>query len=244
MAADKRLGLHPIVIALDECQVAFEHKTYGGELEEIATDLVKRGPALGMLIILATQRPDARSIPTGISANAVLRMCLKVMGQTENDMVLGTSQYKRGIRATMFGFEDKGVFYFAGEGTQPVIMRSQYIDGPAAKVIVARARAMREAAGRLTGYALGIDDDTEARSFAADVLMVFGDDDKLSRETIADRLAGALPGVYAAITADAVASQLRAAGIEVKRIRERGQPRPLTGCERGAAIAAVERGDA
>ena len=123
-------------------------------------------------------------------------------------------------------------------------MRSQYIDNPAAKAIAARARAMREAAGRLTGYALGLDDDTEVRSFAADVLMVFGDDDKLSRETIADRLRGAFPGIYADITADAVASQLRATGVEVKRVRERGQPKPLTGCERAAVAAAVERGDA
>jgi hypothetical protein len=84
---------------------------------KICTDLVKRGPALGILIMLATQRPDAKSIPTGISANAVLRLCLKVQGQVENDMVLGTSQYKSGIRATMFSFEDKGVAYFAGEGT-------------------------------------------------------------------------------------------------------------------------------
>ena len=90
--ADKRLGLHPIVIAIDECQVLFEHPVYGGEAETICTDLAKRGPALGILLVLATQRPDAKSIPTGISANAVLRMCLKVMGQTENDMVLGTSR--------------------------------------------------------------------------------------------------------------------------------------------------------
>ena len=69
--------------------------------------------------MLATQRPDAKSIPTGISANAILRMCLKVMGQLENDMVLGTSMYKNGIRATMFAREDKGVFYFAGEGLEP-----------------------------------------------------------------------------------------------------------------------------
>jgi DNA segregation ATPase FtsK/SpoIIIE, S-DNA-T family len=240
LAADKRYGLHPVVLAADECQVGFEHKVYGGELEDIATDLVKRGPALGMMIWLATQRPDAKSIPTGISANAVLRMCLKVMGQTENDMVLGTSQYKRGIRATMFGFEDKGVFYFAGEGRQPVIMRSQNIDGPGAKLIGLRARAMRQAAGRLTGYALGADADAEVRSFAADVLAVFGDDDKLSRETIAERLSGAFPGVYPGITADAVASQLRATGIEVKRVRERGQPRPVTGCERAAVAAVAE----
>jgi S-DNA-T family DNA segregation ATPase FtsK/SpoIIIE len=239
LAADKRYGLHPVVIAVDECQVAFEHKTYGTELEEIATDLTKRGPAVGMLIWLATQRPDAKSIPTGISANAVLRMCLKVMGQTENDMVLGTSHYKRGIRATMFGLEDKGVFYFAGEGREPAIMRSQYIDGPAAKVIVARARIMREAAGRLTGYALGEDSDQETRSFAADVLMVFGDDDKLWCETIADRLRGSIPAAYANITKEAAASQLRALGIAVKSVRERGKP-PRSGCERAAVAAAVE----
>ena len=74
----------------------FEHPVYGGEAETICTDLTKRGPALGIILMLATQRPDAKSIPTGISANAVLRMCLKVMGQTENDMVLGTSAYKNG----------------------------------------------------------------------------------------------------------------------------------------------------
>ena len=70
LASDPRLGLHPIAAAIDECQIAFEYPVYGKEVEEIATDLTKRGPALGMLLILATQRPDARSIPTGISANA------------------------------------------------------------------------------------------------------------------------------------------------------------------------------
>ena len=60
----------------------------------------------------------------------MLRCCLKVMGQIENDMVLGTGQYKTGIRATMFGFEDKGVFYFAGEGKAPQIIRGQSSTGP------------------------------------------------------------------------------------------------------------------
>ena len=55
----------------------------------------------------ATQRPDAKSLPTGISADAVLRRCLKVQGQVENDMVLGTSAYKNGTRATMFSRKDR-----------------------------------------------------------------------------------------------------------------------------------------
>jgi S-DNA-T family DNA segregation ATPase FtsK/SpoIIIE len=239
LANDPRLGLHPIVIAVDECQIAFEHPAYGDEFEMICTDLAKRGPALGMLIILATQRPDAKSIPPGIRANVVLRMCLYVTGQVENDMVLGTSQYKQGIRATMFGFDAKGVLYFGGEGLRPRIMRAQYIDNPLARLIFARARRMRERAGRVTGYAAGEDFQQDSRSFARDVLDVFGDNDKLWGETIAERLAGSFGEAYEGITRDAVLSQLRALQIEVKAVREPGQ-KPRQGCEREAVRAYVE----
>lgn len=237
LASDKRLRLHPIAIAVDECQVAFEHAVYGEEMTAICTDLAKRGPALGMKLYLATQRPDAKSLPPGISANAVLRFCLKVTGQVANDMVLGTSQYKAGIRATMFSFDDKGVMYVAGEGQRPVIMRGYGFDVPRSKPIAARARQMREAAGTLSGYALGEDRDDEARSFAADVLLVFGGDEKLWCETITVRLAETVPGAYADITQEAVASQLRALGVTVKKVRETGRE-PRSGCER-AAVAAV-----
>ena len=235
LSADPKLGLHPIAVAWDECQIPFEHPEYGKELISIATDLTKRGPALGIMLMLATQRPDANSIPTGISANAVLRMCLKVMGQVENDMVLGTSMYRNGVRATMFAREDKGVFYFAGEGLNPVIMRGYGFDLPASKVIAARARTMREAAGRLTGYALGEDGDVEVRSIAEDVLLVFREDPKLYLTTIAARLAEAIPGVYADITPDAVASQLRNLGANSKKVREPGGV-PLAGYERAGII--------
>ena len=237
LSSDPPLGLHPIAIAWDECQIPFEHPEYGKELIAIATDLTKRGPALGIMLMLATQRPDAQSIPTGISANAVLRMCLKVMGQVENDMVLGTSMYKNGVRATMFGRDDKGVFYFAGEGLNPTIMRGYGFDLPASKVIASRARMMREAAGRLTGYALGEDADVEVRSFAADVLLIFRDDAKLWTETIAERLRESIP-FYADITTDAVASQLRNLGVTIKDVREPGSA-PRKGCEKSAVIAAL-----
>jgi DNA segregation ATPase FtsK/SpoIIIE, S-DNA-T family len=118
------LGLHPIVVGLDECQRWFEHPTHGKELEAIVTDLVKRGPALGIVVMLATQRPDAKSLPTGISSNAATRFCLKVMGQVENDMVLGTSSYKNGTRATMFSRRDVGIGYLVGEGDEPRIVRT------------------------------------------------------------------------------------------------------------------------
>ena len=77
------------------------------------------------------------------------------MGQTENDMVLGTSSYKNGLRATTFGPRDKGIGYLVGATDDPQIVRTAYIDGPAAEAIGVRARALREAAGTLSGHALG-----------------------------------------------------------------------------------------
>lgn len=240
LANDKTLGLHPIVIAADECQVWFEHPAYGDEFELICTDLVKRGPALGMLIILATQRPDAKSIPSGIKANAALRICFKVQSHVENDMVLGTGAHAAGTRATMFGLEDKGIAYYAGEGRDPQIIRTFGFDLPASKQIAARARALREHAGRITGYALGQDqDEGHSRRLLDDVLTVFGDAKALWCQTIAERLAGSFPEAYADITQDAVASQLRVLEVNVRGVRETG--RTGDGPRSGAYRAEVEQ---
>jgi S-DNA-T family DNA segregation ATPase FtsK/SpoIIIE len=117
-------------------------------------------------------------------------------------------------------------------------MRAQFINNPMARAIVARAWALRKAAGRITGYAAS-QDQAAARSFADDVLEVFGADDKLWSETIAERLARTVGHPYTDITKEAVGSQLRRAGVRVKTVREPGKS-GRAGCER-AAVAAVAR---
>ncbi|WP_309116740.1 FtsK/SpoIIIE domain-containing protein [Saccharothrix sp.] len=199
LASNKTLRLHPIVVGADECQVLFEHPDHGREFEEICTDLVKRGPATGIVLILATQRPDSKSIPTQISDNAVFRFCLKVTGQMANDMVLGTSSYRNGERATQFAFADKGIGLLKGVVDETTTVKSVYIDGPDAEAIAGRARALRVAAGRLTGYAA--DQDSEVDADAADTLLpdiaaVMGSADKMWSESIVDALAELRPGVY------------------------------------------------
>ncbi|KFF96905.1 cell division protein FtsK [Streptomyces scabiei] len=221
--ADKRsLGLHPIVIAVDECQVLFEHAEHGKEFEEIATDLVKRGPATGIVLLLATQRPDAKSLPTGISANAGARWCLKVMGQTENDMVLGTSSYKRGVRATMFAWGDKGLHYFVGEGADARIVSATFVDAPGAEAIAARARKVREKAGLLSGYALGEAPEQAmgpAYDLLADIAAVVPEkEERVWNERIAARLAELRPDVYDGWKGENVTSALKPHGIRTRDV--------------------------
>ncbi|GGQ67091.1 P-loop NTPase family protein [Couchioplanes azureus] len=222
LASNRKLGLHPIVIGVDECQVWFEHPKYGDEFEEHCTDLIKRGPAAGIMLGLGTQRPDDKSLPTGISANAVLRFCLKVMGYRENDMVLGQSMFKNGIKATMFARRDRGIGYLAGEGDDPVITRTFKIDNPTAKAIVARARTLREQAGNITGHAAGHTITTDAvrrDTILEDTLAVMSDTDpKLWSTVIVKRLAALRPDVYDGFTADQLREALKPHGVKTGQV--------------------------
>ncbi|MFJ4336587.1 cell division protein FtsK [Streptomyces sp. NPDC088915] len=244
--ADKAsLRLHPIVVGVDECQVLFEHPEHGKEFEEIATDLVKRGPATGIVLLLATQRPDAKSLPTGISANAGARWCLKVMGQTENDMVLGTSSYKRGVRATMFAWGDKGIHYFVGEGSDARIVASVYVDAPGAEAIAARARTAREKAGLLSGYAAGEAAEVvtgPAYDLLADILAVVpAAEAKVWSETVVARLAELRPEVYGGWEPEALAPALKPHGIATVQVGRRVEGKVVNrrGITRAHITAAV-----
>ncbi|TJZ55873.1 cell division protein FtsK [Streptomyces piniterrae] len=249
LASKKELGLHPIVIGVDECQVMFEHPKYKDEFEEICTDLVKRGPATGIVLLLATQRPDAKALPTGISANASARWCLKVMGQLENDMVLGTSAYKRGVRATMFSWADKGIHYFVGEGSDARIVGSVYVDGVGADAIALRARTAREDAGTLSGHALGEEPEADA-SAAYDLLrdllgVVPVEEAKVWNETVVARLAELRPDVYGEWAAEQLTAALKPYGIATVQIGRRIKDKVVNrrGIERAHIVAAVAERD-
>jgi len=131
----------------------------------------------------------------------------------ENDMVLGTSSYKKGIRATEFAGGDKGIGYLAGHADDVQVVRSCYIDQVAADEIGRRARALRERAGTLSGYALG-EQPAPAVSLLDDVAAVMGAEERMWSETIAARLAGLRPDFYRGWDANSVGDALRVRGIE------------------------------
>lgn len=241
LASRRSLGLHPLIVAIDECQELFSHAEFGKEAGELAEKVIKLGRALGIHLMLATQRPDAKSLPTGVSANVGTRFCLRVMGQVENDMVLGTSSYKNGIRATMFTRRDKGMGYLVGAGDDAQIVRTYYVDGPAAERICQRARTAREAAGTLAGHAAGQTEPTLATtrrdSLLDDILTVVPvSEPKIWMETLTERLSELRPQLYAEMTRDQITAALRPYGISTGQVWGTD---PATG--RGANRRGIER---
>jgi S-DNA-T family DNA segregation ATPase FtsK/SpoIIIE len=246
LSARKELRLHPIVIGIDECHFAFEHATFGKKIEANITDLVKRGPAVAIHVILATQRPDAKSIPAAISSNAVLRFCLKVMGHQANDMVLGSGAYQAGIRATMFGRSERGTGYLSGESDDPQIVTFSYVDGVAAQKIAARGRALRETNGTLTGYAADLDAETETTDPAptllddlAEVLTV--DAPRVWSEDLLARLVELRPDTYTGWTATDLGNAASAYGVRRVQIgkRDGGKVVNRRGIDRADVLTAI-----
>lgn len=222
--ADKRsLKLWPLVAVFDECQNLFAHAKYGKQAGEDAEFIIKLGRALGVVLVLATQRPDKDSLPTGISGNVSIRFCLKVAGQVENDMILGTSAYKNGVRATSFRPEiDAGIGYLAGATTTPVVVRTAYLDGPATEAIAQRALALRKAAKTLSGHALG--EEAESASgpsydLLADIAAVVPEtEERVWNERIAARLAELRPEVYAGWKGENVTAALKPHGVSTRDV--------------------------
>jgi DNA segregation ATPase FtsK/SpoIIIE, S-DNA-T family len=219
LASRPQLGLHPLVVAIDECQELFTHPDYGTEAGELAEKIIKLGRALGVILLLATQRPDAKSLPTGVSANVGTRFCLRVMGQTENDMILGTSAYKNGVRATMFTRRDTGVGYLVGAADDPQITRTFYVDTPTAERLCARARAARQTAGTLQGHAAGEPTSPRRDTLLADILTVVpADQAKVWSETLLERLQALHPEAYGDLSRDQLTAALKAHGITTTQV--------------------------
>jgi len=241
MALQRHLGLHPLIAFFDEVQNVFGHPEYGKQAADDAAHVIRLGRAYGVILFLSTQRPDKDSIPTSVTGTVTCRFCLHVPGQVENDLVLGTSSYKNGYNATLFRPRtsaspgDAGLGWLKADG-QPQIVRTYKVDLPEAEKVAARARAMREHAGTLTGYALGEDlAATAPRDILADAAEVFGDAAGLQWPELATRLADRWPDRYADLTADAASSQLRNRGVPSVDVKADGQV--LKGCRK----VAVER---
>ncbi|GAA1877702.1 FtsK/SpoIIIE domain-containing protein [Pseudonocardia ailaonensis] len=171
LANRRDLGLQPIVMVIDECQNLFSHEEHGGAAGKLAMDVIRMGRAYGVVLILCTQRPDTNSLPKGVSANAGVKICLRMTDHQAVDMVLGTGAHSRGLKAELFKQSEKGVGYVLGATDEDIVARSFYIDAIAADRIAERAHALRVEEDRITGHALGVEaDEAEEKAAGFDLL--------------------------------------------------------------------------
>jgi S-DNA-T family DNA segregation ATPase FtsK/SpoIIIE len=229
-AARRGSGLHPLFVLLDEFhELLMARKGVAEKIERI----LRRGRALGIMLVLATQIPDSNTIPTGITKQVSVRMCFSVSDWQSNDQILGTGAYKRGHSATMFrpGY-DAGWAVTQGLERAGQTVKTYFPDPDARAAIVERMRELR--GGTVVGQQ---EQRVKARNMLADVRQCMRDGEAgLSWETLAERLAVLVPEVYEGITGDMVRESLKRYDIFTQPVKEKvdGEWRSLKGLRRTA----------
>lgn len=236
LSADRRNGLWPVLLMIDEVQELYESE-YAAEAEALTVAIMKRGPAQGIILVLATQRPDAKSLPKRISALAGIRFCLRIVDENSNNMILGAGMYAGGFRATMFTRSDKGVGWLAGHADDPQIVRTSWIDAPAADKIADRAHALRAAAGTLTGEAARDYEPPEV-SLLRDILDVMPEAEAWL-DDLAGRLAKLRPLLYAGWDSRQLGAAVRGFGVTPCQLNRDGVNR--NGIARADVVSALDR---
>jgi S-DNA-T family DNA segregation ATPase FtsK/SpoIIIE len=174
ISRDPNLGMPITAVIIDEVHVFLENPTreqiggkkttLGDYIADLLTYLVRKGPAAGIVIILATQRPDSNTIPSRLRAVLGSRFALRVMDWRDSNIVLGEQMNTRGYDASTLLPSHKGVGILrpdgetdAGADVLAMTVRTYYMPNPQWHQVCARGRALREAAGTLAGHAAGDD---------------------------------------------------------------------------------------
>ncbi|MQA12470.1 MAG: cell division protein FtsK [Pseudonocardiaceae bacterium] len=189
MSRDRQLNMPVTAIFIDEVQVPLEDRTpvavegkkltAGEYIGELLTWLAKKAPAAGVILALATQRPDSKTIPSGLRAVLGSRFALRVMDWRDSNIILGEQMNTRGFDSSRLLASHKGVGILrpdgeteAGAETIAMTVRTYFMPNDDWQEICQRGRALREAAGTLAGHAAGQDtepvlDDAAVRAIGA-----------------------------------------------------------------------------
>ncbi|OJF09784.1 cell division protein FtsK [Couchioplanes caeruleus] len=246
LASLKGSGLHALVAWFDELQELMTSK-YGKEAGELLEKVIKLGRALGIIILIGTQIPDKDSLPTGITRNVNSRFCLSVADQTANDMILGTSAYKNGYRATVFRpVDEAGWGILRGFGPGATAVRSFYVDTTAAARIVARAVALRTAAGNIPTFPAERDVAPQ-HHVLDDLARVWPGDEKSAwNDALCGLLAELRPDVYDGWEASQLTAALKSyPAVKVADVGRRVDGKPVTrrGIRHADLLAAIAERD-
>ncbi|NYH77203.1 S-DNA-T family DNA segregation ATPase FtsK/SpoIIIE [Actinopolyspora biskrensis] len=174
ISRDPELGMPITAVIIDEVQVYLENTTrqdvggkkttLGAYITDLLAYLARKGPAVGIVVVLATQRPDSNTIPPRLRAVLGSRFALRVMDWRDSNIVLGEQMNTRGYDASGLLPRHKGVGILrpdsesdTGSEFLAVTVQTYYMDNAEWRSICTRGRALRETAGTLSGHAAGDD---------------------------------------------------------------------------------------
>jgi hypothetical protein len=136
-------GLHVVVI--DELAVysSWPERKARDHFAEVLRDLVARGRAAGVVVVVATQKPSSEVVPTSLRDLFGYRWALRCTTHAASDTILGSGWATAGISSASINPAQRGVGWLLHESGQPVRLRAFHLDDHDIDAIAGRAAALR-----------------------------------------------------------------------------------------------------
>jgi S-DNA-T family DNA segregation ATPase FtsK/SpoIIIE len=163
---DRYPELRPRTLVFEEVQTIFTEwpkaaKEARARCEKALTTIAKKGRSVGVSIWVVTQQVNADTLPTSISNNLGIRVCLSVESFNEAINASGLTAYNKGLDASQLTKADKGIAVISGGAVgDPSMVKTHYVV-PVLRDVVAAATRLRTEAGTLPT----VDDTTPEVSF-------------------------------------------------------------------------------
>jgi hypothetical protein len=152
---EDRLPLHLVVCDELAFYLTLPDKRQRQEFAELLRDLVARGRAAGVIVVAATQKPGADTVPTALRDLFGFRLAMRCNTPQASDTILGQGWATAGADASAIPGGQRGVGLLLAEGDRPVRVKGFYLDDEDVRAIAERATARRADAWLAAGSQVG-----------------------------------------------------------------------------------------
>lgn len=233
LATRKNLGLHPLFLFIDEVHILFGDDQVGGKTGRATPAmkaLLNMARAFNIHLIIATQRPDDRTLPAEVRDRYGIRACLHVGNEATNDMILGKPAFADGGRATDLRYNtDRGTCVVNtgfGTNTKYTVVRTHYVSAQDPEThtpdqvtpIITRAMDLLTKQGRTIHTALEhTTTEPVPVDHLADIHQVLRGEHRVRTQVVLTRLAELNPTTYEGWSFSDLKTALAHQGIEIAK---------------------------
>jgi hypothetical protein len=137
------LPLHLVVCDELAFYLALSDRKQRQEFAELLRDLVARGRAAGVIVVVATQKPGADVVPTALRDLFGFRLALRCNTPQASDTILGQGWATAGSDASTIPGGQRGVGYLLAEGERPQRIRAFHLSDEQVAAIAERTGERR-----------------------------------------------------------------------------------------------------
>jgi S-DNA-T family DNA segregation ATPase FtsK/SpoIIIE len=134
----------PIGLIVDELAAFIDlpDRKLRGKIVSVLRDVVSRGPACLVAVVLATQKPEDKVVPSQIRDVCGQRVALATTTPQMSDTILGQGWASRGATPHLLGETDKGAAWVLEDGSRPRRVQTFPFEPPARREVIDYARKL------------------------------------------------------------------------------------------------------